>query len=176
MIEPKKKEPFLNTPVSQLHRTVTMKTTLGTIRIEMKPEWAPNHGRNFLMLTEIGWYNGTGFFRVAKGFVAQGGTSDSRKEDSRKDDADPPGERWVHNIQGEFRDDVKHERGIVSMARGDDPDSGGNGTDALFFPYHGSVQRRAGHRRTLFLRHFVWDQFHQPISRSYSSWSPIQNQ
>jgi len=63
-IEPKKTQPFADTPVSQLHRTVTMKTTLGTIRIEMKPEWAPNHVRNFLMLTQTGWYNGTAFHRV----------------------------------------------------------------------------------------------------------------
>ena len=116
-IEPKKKEPFADTPVSQLHRTVTMKTTLGAIRIEMKPEWAPGSVRNFLMLTETGWYNGTPFHRVVKGFVAQGGT------DSRTTDAEPPGTRWVHTIKGEFRDDVKHERGVVSMARGDDPDS-----------------------------------------------------
>jgi cyclophilin family peptidyl-prolyl cis-trans isomerase len=117
-IEPKKTQPFADTPVSQLHRTVTMKTTLGTIRIEMKPEWAPNHVRNFLMLTQTGWYNGTAFHRVLKGFVAQGGG-----ENSRTTDAEPPGDRWVHTVKGEFRDDVKHERGIVSMARGDDPDS-----------------------------------------------------
>lgn len=117
-IEPKKKEPFADTPVSKLHRTVTMKTTLGTIRIEMEPDWAPNHVRNFLMLTETGWYNGTPFHRVVKGFVAQGGMGDSRTND-----VEQPGDRWVHSLKGEFRDDVKHERGIVSMARGDDPDS-----------------------------------------------------
>lgn len=117
-IEPKKKEPFADVPVSQLHRTVTMTTTLGIIRIGMKPEWAPNHVRNFLMLTETGWYDGTAFHRVVKDFVAQGGTGETRTGD-----AEPPGERWVHTVKGEFRDDVKHERGIVSMARGDDPDS-----------------------------------------------------
>jgi cyclophilin family peptidyl-prolyl cis-trans isomerase len=117
-IEPKEKEPFADTPVSQLHRTVTMKTTLGTIRIEMEPDWAPNQVRNFLMLTQTGWYNGTAFHRVLKGFVAQGGMGDTRTTD-----AEQPGDRWVHNIKGEFRDDVKHDRGIVSMARGDDPDS-----------------------------------------------------
>lgn len=117
-IEPRKKEPFADTPVSQLHRTVTMKTTLGTIKIEMEPDWAPNHVRNFLMLTETGWYNGTLFHRIVKGFVAQGGMGDSRTTD-----AEQPGDRWVRSLKGEFRDDVKHERGIVSMARGDDPDS-----------------------------------------------------
>ena len=117
-IESRKKDPWADKPVSELHRTVTMKTTLGTIRIEMKPDWAPNHVRNFLTLTETGWYNGTPFHRIVKGFVAQGGMGDSRK-----DDVDQPGDRWIHNIKGEFKNDVKHERGIVSMARGDDPDS-----------------------------------------------------
>jgi cyclophilin family peptidyl-prolyl cis-trans isomerase len=118
-IEPKKKEPFADTPVSQLNRTVTMKTTLGVIKIQMQPDWAPETVRNFLMLTATGWYNGTAFHRVVKGFVAQGGMGDTRTNNN----AEVPGDRWVHNIKGEFRDDVKHERGIVSMARGDDPDS-----------------------------------------------------
>lgn len=117
-IEPKKKEPFADAPVAKLHRTVTMKTTLGVIKIQMEPDWAPNHVRNFLMLTETGWYNGTSFHRVVKGFVAQGGADNSRAEN-----AEPPNDRWVHTLKGEFRADVKHERGIVSMARGDDPDS-----------------------------------------------------
>jgi len=117
-IEPKKKEPFADTPVSQLHRTVTMKTTLGTIKIQMQPDWAPETVRNFLTLAETGWFNGTGFHRVVKGFVAQGGMGDTRTTDT-----DQPGDRWVHNLKGEFKDDVKHERGVVSMARGDDPDS-----------------------------------------------------
>ena len=68
-IEPKKREPFADTPVSQLHRTVTMKTTLGTIRIEMEPDWAPGHVRNFLMLTETGWYNGTTFHQIGRAHV-----------------------------------------------------------------------------------------------------------
>lgn len=118
-IEPKKKQPFVDTPVSELHRTVTMKTTLGTIKIEMHPEWAPGHVRNFLALTESGWYNGTLFFRIVKGFVAQGGMDDARTTTV----TDQPGERWVHTLKGEFTNEVKHDRGILSMARGDDPDS-----------------------------------------------------
>jgi peptidyl-prolyl cis-trans isomerase B (cyclophilin B) len=117
-IEPKPTNPFADVPVAGLHRTVTLKTTLGTLRIEMHPEWAPETVRNFLTLAQTGWYNGTAFHRVVKGFVAQGGS-----DDSRTGHADVPGEQWVHALKGEFRDDVKHERGIVSMARGDDPDS-----------------------------------------------------
>ena len=117
-IEKKKVEPFLDTPVDQLRRTVTLKTTLGTVQIQLEPAWAPNHVRNFLKLTQTGWYNGTAFHRVVRGFVAQGGMGDQR--------ASGPthiADRWVHNLKGEFRDDLKHTRGIVSMARADDPDS-----------------------------------------------------
>ena len=84
----------------------------------MEPDWAPNHVRNFLKLIVTGWYNGTAFHRLVKGFVAQGGWAIHGS-------AMPhiPADRWVHTLKGEFRDDVKHERGIVSMARNDDPDS-----------------------------------------------------
>jgi cyclophilin family peptidyl-prolyl cis-trans isomerase len=117
-IEKKKVQPFLDASIDELRRTVTLKTTLGAIRIKMNPDWAPEHVRNFLMLTSTGWYNGTPFHRVVKGFVAQGGMGDGRSSGPVH-----PADRWVHTLKGEFRDDVKHTRGIVSMARGDDPDS-----------------------------------------------------
>ncbi|MES1258628.1 MAG: peptidylprolyl isomerase [Acidobacteriota bacterium] len=118
-IEKKKVQPFLHATPDELRRTVTLKTTLGTVRIKMEPDWAPNHARNFLMLAATGWYNGTAFHRVVKGFVAQGGMGDTRRDGATTHPAD----RWVHTLKGEFRDDVKHTRGIVSMARADDPDS-----------------------------------------------------
>ncbi len=117
-IEKKKVEPFLNETVEQLRRTVTVRTNLGTIQIKMEPDWAPNHVRNFLKLTETGWYNGTAFHRLVRGFVAQGGMGDQRASGPSH-----PADRWVRNVKGEFRDDVKHTRGIVSMARAEDPDS-----------------------------------------------------
>jgi cyclophilin family peptidyl-prolyl cis-trans isomerase len=117
-IEPKKEEPFRNASVDDLRRTVTLKTTLGNLKIKMEPDWAPNHVRRFLMLTETGWYNGTAFHRIAKGFVVQGGTGETRGSGPSH-----PADRWVRPLKGEFRSDVKHVRGIVSMAHGDDPDS-----------------------------------------------------
>jgi cyclophilin family peptidyl-prolyl cis-trans isomerase len=117
-IEQKKVEPFRDASIEELRRTVTLKTTLGTLRIKMEPDWAPNHVRRFLMLTETGWYNGTAFHRIAKGFVVQGGTGETRASG-----ASHPADRWVVPLKGEFRSDVKHVRGIVSMAHGDDPDS-----------------------------------------------------
>lgn len=123
-IEAKKREPYVDTPVEQLARTVKLPTTLGTIEITLEPGWAPNHVRNFLKLLETGWYEGTAFHRVAKGFVIQGGMGHTRPEG-----ATHAADRWVRPLAGEFRDDVKHERGIVSMARGDDP----NSADTSFF-------------------------------------------
>jgi len=117
-IEKKKVAPFVDTAIEDLSKTVTVKTTLGTIRIRMRPDWAPEHVRNFLMLTSTGWYNGTAFHRVVKGFVVQGGMGDQRSSGPSH-----PADRWVHTLKGEFRGDVKHTRGIVSMARADDPDS-----------------------------------------------------
>jgi cyclophilin family peptidyl-prolyl cis-trans isomerase len=117
-IEKKKVQPFVDTPVDELRKVVVMKTTLGTMRLKMEPDWAPNHVRNFLMLVQTGWYKGTAFHRVVKDFVIQGGM-----ENSREGGVGHPADRWVHPMKGEFRDDVKHVRGILSMARTDDPNS-----------------------------------------------------
>jgi len=117
-IEKKKVEPYLTATLDELRKTVTLKTTLGALKIKMDPDWAPEHVRNFLKLVSTGWYNGTAFHRLIAGFVAQGGMGDTRIGDHTH-----PADRWVRTLKGEFRDDVKHERGIVSMARNDDPDS-----------------------------------------------------
>jgi cyclophilin family peptidyl-prolyl cis-trans isomerase len=117
-IEPKKVQPFLNATPDEMRKTVTLKTTLGSIKIKMEPDWAPNHVRRFLMLTATGWYNGTAFHRVVKDFVVQGGMGYTRSSGP-----DHPADRWVQPLKGEFRNDVKHTRGIVSMARGEDPNS-----------------------------------------------------
>jgi peptidyl-prolyl cis-trans isomerase B (cyclophilin B) len=84
----------------------------------MEPDWAPETVRNFLKLASTGWYNATAFHRLVKGFVVQGGMGDTRAGG-----AGHPADRWVRPIKGEFRSDVKHVRGIVSMARDDNPDS-----------------------------------------------------
>jgi cyclophilin family peptidyl-prolyl cis-trans isomerase len=114
-IEPKKVQPFLTATPDEMRKTVTFKTTLGSIKIKMEPDWAPENVRNFLMLASTGWYNGTVFHRIVKGFVVQGGAPAQPRAH--------PADRWVHPIKGEFRSDVKHVRGIVSMAHGDDPNS-----------------------------------------------------
>ncbi len=113
-IEPKRVQPFRDASPGEMRKTVTLKTTLGVIKIKMEPDWAPNHVRNFLLLASTGWYNGTAFHRVVKEFVVQGGMANMRSH---------PADRWVHPLKGEFRSDIKHVRGIVSMARASDPDS-----------------------------------------------------
>jgi cyclophilin family peptidyl-prolyl cis-trans isomerase len=123
-IQNKREEPFANASVEELRRAVTLKTTLGTMRIQMEPEWAPEAVRNFLKLSQSGWYNGTVFHRISKGFVAQGGMPTNR--------ASGPlhyADRWVRPLKPEFRADVKHVRGIISMAHGDDP---GSATTSFF--------------------------------------------
>ncbi len=117
-IEKKKTEPYLNAPVEQLAKTVTLKTTLGELKLQMDPALAPNHVRNFLKLVSTGWYDGTVFHRVVKDFVIQGGMAQGRASGSTH-----IADRWVHTVKGEFSKEQKHERGVVSMARSDDPDS-----------------------------------------------------
>ncbi len=77
-IEPKKVQPFLTATPDEMRKTVTFRTTLGTMRIKMEPDWAPENVRNFLMLSATGWYNGTPLHRIVKGFVVQGGTAGTR--------------------------------------------------------------------------------------------------
>ncbi len=117
-IEPKKTEPFANASVDALRKVVTLNTTLGTIKIQTMPDWAPLAVQRFLMLSATGWYDHTAFHRLVKGFVLQGGMGNTRASGPMH-----PADRWVHPLKAEFRNDVKHDRGIVSMARGDDPNS-----------------------------------------------------
>ena len=117
-IEKKKVEPYRDATVEELRKTVVMRTTLGTLKIRMEPDWAPNTVRNFLMLAATGWYDGTAFHRIVKDFVVQGGMGNTRANG-----AGHAADRWVRPLKGEFRADVEHVRGVVSMARAEDPDS-----------------------------------------------------
>lgn len=118
-IEKRRVAPFAEADLPALRRTVTLETTVGTLRIEMNPDWAPEHVRQFLNLAAEGWYDGVGFHRIVPGFVVQGGMGYYRQPNPAH-----RADRWVRTLKGEFREDLHHERGIVSMARDDDPDSG----------------------------------------------------
>lgn len=124
-IDKKKTEPFLDAKPEDLKKIVRIETTLGTVKVETHPEWAPENVRSFLKLVQTGWYHGQGFHRVSKGFVVQGGS-----EGYRQGSQAHPADRWVHPVKGEFSTEVKHVRGILSMARTDDPNSA---TTSFFF-------------------------------------------
>lgn len=111
-------EPFSGeSPAELTAYRVTLETTLGPITLEMRPDKAPAHVRNFLRLAAAGVYDGTSFHRVVRGFVVQGGSMSYRREtlDERQ-------ERLVRTLAPEFND-LPHVAGTLSMARGDDPAS-----------------------------------------------------
>lgn len=94
-----------------------LETTHGRIAIDLYPDRAPNHVRNFLRLVDAGVYDGIAFHRVVPGFVIQSGHLPTRREPLTDRQ-----QRFVGNLQPEFND-TRHVRGIVSMARLDDPAS-----------------------------------------------------
>ncbi len=92
----------------------------GVMKVELYPETAPNTVANFISLVEKGFYNGTIFHRVIPGFMIQGG-------DPEGTGMGGPGYR----IKGEFtanrfQNDLKHTKGVISMARSGHPDSAGS--------------------------------------------------
>jgi peptidyl-prolyl cis-trans isomerase B (cyclophilin B) len=102
-------------------RRATIETPMGNITLEFFPDKAPNHVRNFLRLAQAGVFDATAFHRVARGFVIQGGFLGSRKEPlEEKQQAVVPSP--ARPLQPEFND-TQHDRGTLSMARGDDPAS-----------------------------------------------------
>ncbi|MCC6967470.1 MAG: peptidylprolyl isomerase [Nitrospira sp.] len=99
-----------------------IKTKLGDIEIKFLPDVAPKHVENFIKLVKSGFYNGTIFHRVIPGFMIQGG--DPNTKDSLRKDAYGQGGPG-HHVKAEFSD-LPHKRGVVSMARAQDPDSAGS--------------------------------------------------
>lgn len=96
-------------------------TNLGEIRLRFFPDKAPGHVDNFKKLARQGFYDGTTFHRVIPRFMIQGGDPQSKDENPDNDGQGGPG----YTIPAEFND-VPHRRGILSMARSSDPDSGGS--------------------------------------------------
>ncbi|MCE7966008.1 peptidylprolyl isomerase [Nitrospirales bacterium NOB] len=99
-----------------------IKTKFGEMEIKFFPDVAPKHVDNFIQLAKSGFYNGTVFHRVIPGFMIQGG--DPNTKDSLKKGAYGQGGPG-HNVKAEFSD-LAHKRGMVSMARAQDPDSAGS--------------------------------------------------
>jgi len=111
------------------NEVAVIKTTEGVMVIQFWPDVAPKTVENFKTLAKKGFYDGTCFHRVIKGFMIQGGdplTKDPNQE-SRWGTGDPG-----YKIKAEFND-RHHDRGVISMARSQDPDSAGS----QFFICHG---------------------------------------
>lgn len=102
------------------HPIITIETNEGVIKAELYPEIAPNTVNNFVSLAGKGFYNGTIFHRVIPGFMIQGG-------DPQGTGMGGPG----YSIKGEFSgngfpNNLKHTRGVLSMARAMNPNSAGS--------------------------------------------------
>lgn len=114
---------------------VTMKMNSGnTVKIELYPEVAPNTVNNFISLVNKGFYTNLTFHRVISGFMIQGGCPNGNGMGG-------PG----YSIKGEFnqnrfKNELKHEPGVISMARSMHPDSAGS----QFFIMHADAPHLDG--------------------------------
>jgi peptidyl-prolyl cis-trans isomerase B (cyclophilin B) len=106
--------------MSQPAQTAVIKTTAGEMTVEFWPEVAPKTVENFVKLAKDGFYDGTAFHRIVKGFMIQGGDPLSKKDDARVGTGGPG-----YQIKAEFND-RPHVRGVLSMARSQNPDSAGS--------------------------------------------------
>ena len=101
--------------------TASIETNHGKISFELLPDLAPETVRNFEKLTKDGFYDGTLFHRVIPGFMIQGGDPNTKTDNKGSWGMGGPG----YNVKAEFSS-RSHLRGIVSMARAQDPDSAGS--------------------------------------------------
>lgn len=98
-----------------------IKTGFGIIKLRFFPELAPNHVNNFIELAKSGFYNGTTFHRVISGFMIQGGDPNTKSPNRAMHGYGGPD----YYLKAEFSN-KPHKRGILSMARGGNPDSAGS--------------------------------------------------
>ncbi|MBI4683465.1 MAG: peptidylprolyl isomerase [Nitrospirae bacterium] len=98
-----------------------IETKFGNIELKFFPDVAPNHVNNFIELAQKGFYNETTFHRVIPGFMIQGGDPNSKNHNKAMHGMGDPG----YKLKAEFNA-KPHKRGILSMARSNDPDSAGS--------------------------------------------------
>ena len=109
-------------PMSTSNEVAVIKTNEGEMVVEFWTDAAPNTIENFKKLARQGFYDGTIFHRIVKGFMIQGG--DPNSKDPAKESSYGQGGPG-YKIKAEFNNH-SHERGVISMARGPDPDSAGS--------------------------------------------------
>src|SRR5881396_1725081 len=136
--EEKKEE---KTSVNTSNEVAVIKTSEGEMVVQFWTDAAPNTVENFKKLARQSFYDGTIFHRIVKEFMIQGG--DPNSKDPAKENSYGQGGPG-YNIKAEFNDH-SHDRGVVSMARGSDPDSAGSQFFICLAPVH-----RLDHQYTTF--------------------------
>jgi peptidyl-prolyl cis-trans isomerase B (cyclophilin B) len=129
------------TPVNSSNEVAVIKTSEGDMVLQFWTDAAPDTVENFKKLARQGFYDGTIFHRIVKEFMIQGG--DPNSKDPAKENSYGQGGPG-YNIKAEFNDH-SHDRGVVSMARGPDPDSAGSQFFICLAPVH-----RLDHQYTTF--------------------------
>src|SRR6476661_9853565 len=129
------------TPMNSSNEVAVIKTTEGEMVVQFWTDAAPNTIENFKKLARQGFYNGTIFHRIIKGFMIQGG--DPNSKDPAKEDSYGQGGP-DYKIKAEFNDHP-HDPGVISMARSADPDSAGSQFFICLAPIH-----RLDHQYTTF--------------------------
>ncbi len=112
---------LLLTTVVSAQEIAVIETKFGKIGVEFFEDKAPGHVKNFKDLAKKGFYDGTIFHRVIPGFMVQGGDPNTKSDDRSNHGMGGPG----YSIKAEFND-TPHKRGILSMARSQDPNSAGS--------------------------------------------------
>jgi peptidyl-prolyl cis-trans isomerase B (cyclophilin B) len=128
-------------PMNSSNEVAVIKTSEGDMVVQFWTDAAPNTVENFKKLARQGFYDGTIFHRIVKEFMIQGG--DPNSKDPAKENSYGQGGPG-YNIKAEFNDH-SHDRGVVSMARGPDPDSAGSQFFICLAPVH-----RLDHQYTTF--------------------------
>ena len=117
--------------LSGKHYAVITVKDMGDIKLELDADTAPITVTNFVNLANDGFYDGLTFHRIIEGFMIQGGA--------------PKNNQSAHTIKGEFssngvENNIKHTRGVISMARANDPDS----ASSQFFIMHKAAEHLDG--------------------------------
>jgi peptidyl-prolyl cis-trans isomerase B (cyclophilin B) len=129
------------TPMNSSNEVAVIKTSEGDMVVQFWTDAAPKTIENFKKLARQGFYNGTIFHRIVKGFMIQGG--DPNSKDPAKENSYGQGDPG-YKIKAEFNDHP-HDRGVLSMARSSDPDSAGSQFFICLGPVH-----RLDHQYTTF--------------------------
>jgi len=128
-------------PMNSSNEVAVIKTSEGDMVVQFWTDAAPKTIENFKKLARQGFYDGTIFHRIVKEFMIQGGDPNS-KDPSKENSYGQGGPGY--NLNAEFNDH-SHERGVISMARGQDPDSAGSQFFICLGPVH-----RLDHQYTTF--------------------------